>query len=67
MLASIHEVSTSSSDPAAVMMERGACSEKAVVALALINNRFIIAPEYLITLTQYQWTTNDLGRAVNGR
>jgi hypothetical protein len=30
------------------MMERGACSKKAVVALALINNRSIIAPEYLI-------------------
>ena len=40
MLASIHEGSPSS-DPAAVMMERGTCSEKvvekAVVTLALIN------------------------------
>ena len=40
MLASIHEGSPSS-DPTAVMMERGTCSEKvvekAVVTLALIN------------------------------
>ena len=57
MLASIHEGSASS---IGLMMERGACSEKAVVALALINNCSRI-------LTQYQWTTNDSGRVANDR
>ena len=51
MLVSIHEGSTSSSDPAAVMMER-----EPVVALASINNRSIIAPEYLINISGRRMT-----------
>ena len=52
-------------DPVAVMMERGACNEK--VSVDQQNSRSIIAPEYLIRLTQYQWTTNDSGRATNDK